>query len=161
MVVAPYGRNGTLRHPTEGSYKGYCDDQQHHNLRINLCKYQDQEAPWNFLQNWIHRPDNCMDTLKVILDSINTREGMLPTTSQPPHGVPWEKQQIGLEQFWHFYAVNALGLRINSLHQPIFWALHTSQTPRKRGRYRSQWHRGAHQDQGDRQRRPGPRRWHR
>ena len=46
-------------------------------------------TPLNFSQNFTHRPTNCMDTLKVSLDSCTQMEGLIPTTYNPPQGVHW------------------------------------------------------------------------
>ena len=156
MLVAPYGRTGTLHNPPGGSCTYSECDQQHHGLRLRLCQAQDQEAPWHFLKNCTHHLTNCMDTPKVSLNSGAPREGPISTTSQPPRDVLWRNQPIGLKHFWHFYGVHALVFIMHSLRQPLFWSLHTVQTPRKGVRYRIQCHLGDHQSQWDRHCRPGP-----
>ena len=68
MVVEHYGRTRTLLHPDGGICTDYGDDQQHHEFRLQLCQYQAQETPWNFLRNCTHRTTNWMDILKVSLE---------------------------------------------------------------------------------------------
>ena len=152
MVVSPFGHTRKLHNMTRVSCTDYGDDQKHHELILHLCQAQDQEPPWHFLQNCTHWMANCMDSLKVRLDSGTPGEGPITYTPHPHHVVLCNKQPMGTGHFWHLYMVNALVLRTNSLHQLIFLALHTVQTSRKRGQYRSQWHWGDNQYQGDRHR---------
>ena len=143
-MVAPYGRNGRLFHPPRGNWTSAGDNQHQHEPWLQLCQTQSREPPWHFLQTNTHHPYNYMDHLKVCLESSTPREGLIPTTSQIPHGVCQNEQPGGPEIFWNFYAVHALGLMMRSFHQYLLWALHTVQNPIKGGWYTSQWHQGDH-----------------
>ena len=61
-----------------------------------------------------------MDPLKVSLDSGTLSAEPIPTMYQPPYDVLWNEQPRGADYFWHLYAVYALGIRLHSLHQPLF-----------------------------------------
>ena len=144
MVVASTGWTRTLRH-TPGSNCEYSNDyQQRHELRLHLCQVQDQEPPRHFLPNFTHKPTNCMEPLKVILDSCTPREGPIPTASHILQEIQWKQQPRGPDRFWHLYVVHALGLGMHSLHQYLLRALHRVQPPIKRRQYRSQCHWEAH-----------------
>ena len=101
--------------------------QEHHPvLSINhTSQTQDQEDPWNSLQNHTQRLDNCMDSFKVSLKYGTVREGPIPTTSQTPHVILRNVQPGGPNHFWHLYVVHAMGIRMKSLHQSLLWYLHT------------------------------------
>ena len=120
---------GVYQKISDESMKLYENYQQYNDLRLHLCQDQDQESHWYFVQNCTHWLANCMDPLTVKLDSRVQRGRPVPTKSQPPHIVLWNKQPRRNNNFWHFYMVHTLWLSIHSLRQPLFWSIHQVQNP--------------------------------
>ena len=113
VVVVPAGWNETLCHPDRGNWKSAGYDQQTHEHWIQLLWTQTQEPPLNSLYNHMYWTDSHMESLKINLRSGLPREIPIPKLSQLLHGIHWNKQPGGTDNFWHIYAGHTLGFRVH------------------------------------------------